>query len=151
MTPHQPNKPHPGSVYLCIVGRACNCWGCGSSPAQNGDAHDSSFDARYPLVFVSRHEPEAATMPRPRGRGQAIERATMEEFVGVLTQPLQSPVLSQTGLTKRYDFVLDNSPPDMAGILVTALNEKLGLNLESKKAPIEILVIDRMEKIPTEN
>jgi uncharacterized protein (TIGR03435 family) len=92
-----------------------------------------------------------------------VEGATMDEFVGVLTQPLQSPVVNQTGLTKRYDFVLDMSPyvptdrqpgdppPDMAAIMITALNEKLGLKLESKKTPIEILVIDRMEKIPTEN
>jgi uncharacterized protein (TIGR03435 family) len=35
--------------------------------------------------------------------------------------------------------------------LITALQEKLGLKLESKKAPIEILVIDHMEKTPTEN
>jgi uncharacterized protein (TIGR03435 family) len=87
----------------------------------------------------------------------------MDEFVGILTQPLQSPVVNQTGLTKRYDFLLDMSPylptdrqpgdppPDMAGIMITALNEKLGLKLESKKAPIEILVIDHMEKTPTEN
>jgi len=77
-------------------------------------------------------------------------------------QPLQSPVVNQTGLTKRYDFVLDltryvpernpgDPPQDRAGTLMTALHEKLGLKLESKKAPIEILVIDRMEKIPTEN
>jgi uncharacterized protein (TIGR03435 family) len=39
-----------------------------------------------------------------------VEGATMEEFVGVLTQPLQSPVVNQTGLTKRYDFVLDMTP-----------------------------------------
>lgn len=91
-----------------------------------------------------------------------VEGATMEEFVGVLTQPLGSPVLNQTGLTKRYDFALDmtpyvpesnpgDPPPGRAGALITPLHEKLGLKLESKKAPIEILVIDHMEKTPTEN
>jgi uncharacterized protein (TIGR03435 family) len=29
--------------------------------------------------------------------------------------------------------------------------EKVGLKLESRKAPIEVLVVDKMEKMPTEN
>ncbi len=93
-----------------------------------------------------------------------VEGATMEEFVGVLAQPLQSPVVNQTGLTKRYDFTLDMSPympvgpkdagdppMDPVGAMITALHEKLGLKLESKKTPIEILVIDHIERTPTEN
>jgi uncharacterized protein (TIGR03435 family) len=35
--------------------------------------------------------------------------------------------------------------------LFGALQEKLGLRLEARKAPVDILVVDRMEKVPTEN
>ena len=173
MTLHPPNKPQPGSVYLCIVVQPCNCWGCGSSPAQIGDFHGSSNSAclnqPYRIdpscTYVASHRSNLRPTFEVAERFKLKihrEGATMEEFVGTLTQPLRSPVVNQTGLTKRYDFVLDmtpyvrerqpgDPPPDRAAALMTALHEKLGLKLESKKAPIEILVIDRMEKIPTEN
>jgi uncharacterized protein (TIGR03435 family) len=49
-------------------------------------------------------------------------------------------------------------PPEALQLLATASDEGLftavqglGLKLDSRKAPIEVMVIDKMEKMPTEN
>jgi uncharacterized protein (TIGR03435 family) len=63
-------------------------------------------------------------------------------------------------LTGKYDIELEwtpdgalrQSPPPDAGppSIVTALQQQLGLKLESAKRPVEILVIDHIER-PSEN
>lgn len=56
-------------------------------------------------------------------------------------------MIDETGLMGRYLFnVAWGTDEDM----VTAILEQLGLRFESRKAPIELLVIDRLEK-PDEN
>jgi uncharacterized protein (TIGR03435 family) len=68
-------------------------------------------------------------------------------------------VLDMTGLIGLYQISLDISLPDMAaspngdptGASIFAGVEKLGLKLESRKAPIDQLVIDHLEKDPTAN
>ena len=72
-----------------------------------------------------------------------------------------------TGLKGFYSFTLSFTPdqapsapgPDSGPIaesavgasLFTAIQEQLGLKLEARKAPVEILVVDHAEKVPTEN
>jgi uncharacterized protein (TIGR03435 family) len=72
------------------------------------------------------------------------------------------PVLDQTGLTGEYDFTLEGSGAGMvpkAGIgagddgapsVFTAIQEQLGLKLDSAKRPVEFLSIEHVEK-PSEN
>ncbi|HTB11885.1 MAG TPA: M56 and DUF3738 domain-containing protein [Bryobacteraceae bacterium] len=96
--------------------------------------------------------------------------ATVDGMAQMLSVYLGCKVIDKTGLTGKYDvtlkFTLDESqlarwrmpgatpppaPADASGpSLFTALAEQLGLKLESQKAPVEILVIDRAEK-PSEN
>lgn len=98
---------------------------------------------------------------RPSKSAMVAQHATMSEFVGTLSGPLRTPVVDMTGLTGRYDFTVDLSsyfgdvkpgePPEMTATVMSALRDQLGLNLESRKEDVEILVIDHAEKNPSEN
>jgi uncharacterized protein (TIGR03435 family) len=94
-----------------------------------------------------------------------VRNATMGDFAGTMQAVvLDRPVLDQTNLQGRYDFTLlwtpDETqfggrggqvppPADPASAppgLFTAIQEQLGLKLEATKAPVEVLVIDKLEK-----
>jgi uncharacterized protein (TIGR03435 family) len=61
-------------------------------------------------------------------------------------------VVDKTGLTGNYDYTLswtpENGPTtDTAGpSLFTAVQEQLGLKLETEKEPVEVVVIDHIDK-----
>lgn len=119
------------------------------------------------------------------GRARMIGKAqTMAQLVNWLGDQLNRAVVDKTGLTGKYDFVVEfapdsgsfpggpgrgrgpggplpGAPPDGPQIpgandpsgltLIGALQQQLGLRLHSTKAPLDILVIDRANKVPTEN
>ena len=82
----------------------------------------------------------------------------MPQFADVLSEAMQTPVLDQTGLSAKYDFSLDLTPylpttderPDIATMMITAIREQLGLKMESRRAPVEVMIVDRLGK-PSEN
>jgi uncharacterized protein (TIGR03435 family) len=104
---------------------------------------------------------------KPNGRlGGTAKNAAIPDMAALLSRPLRMPVLDMTGLKGKFDFTVDMSPyindellkhqpgdapPDVVGIAALALQEQLGLKLEARKLPIEMLMIDGMEKAPTEN
>jgi uncharacterized protein (TIGR03435 family) len=64
------------------------------------------------------------------------------------------PVLNKTGVEGVYDINLDIKPDSGADpftVWQRALQEQLGLKLESQKAQVETLIVDHVEKMPTEN
>jgi uncharacterized protein (TIGR03435 family) len=82
-------------------------------------------------------------------------------ITAVLSQPLGRIVIDKTGLTGLYTFSLSytsdpgaassaNDDTATAPTIFTALEEQLGLKLESAKGPVPILVIDDIQK-PSEN
>ena len=86
----------------------------------------------------------------------------MAQLVGDLSHipGVDRPVIDQTALSGRYDMELNlatqpgqNPATGLSGESVfTAIEEQLGLKLESRKAPIEVLVIDHAERpSPSEN
>jgi bla regulator protein blaR1 len=118
------------------------------------------------------HEGPASNQPSfGFGRGMLnIRNTTMTEFAGFLqANILEQPVVDETGLTDRFDFnvrytpdaaqlanlpagvpppppINDDSPPD----LFTAFQQQIGLKLEPKKALVDVVVVDSVER-PSDN
>ncbi len=105
------------------------------------------------------------------GLGRFMARnATMADFARTMqSTAMDRPVVDQTGISGRYDFTLNwtpdefqfpalrgpNAPPLPPSVtdapdLFSAIQQQLGLKLDSTKGPVEVIVIDRVEK-PSEN
>ena len=102
------------------------------------------------------------------GMTMTFRNSPMSQFTAVLQNSMDKPVVDQSGLSERYDFTLTFTPdpaqaallggppppaadnPDAAPDLFTAFQQQLGLKLESTKAPVDVMVIDKVEK-PSEN
>ena len=86
----------------------------------------------------------------------------MASLAAFLAGRLHRNVEDRTGLKGEYDFKLEWAPDEAAGesasltgasplpSLFTAMQEQLGLKLESTKGPVDVIVVDRIEQ-PTEN
>ena len=79
---------------------------------------------------------------------------TMPRFAEVLSRQLDYPVVDQTGLQGSFNVKLEWSPGPVAATdskpsIFTAI-QQLGLRLQARKLPVEVLVIDHVER-PTEN
>ncbi len=106
----------------------------------------------------------------------ALNRFPISDLAKVLAIPLgalagnmlsAAPVTDKTGLAGKYDFTLEFEgymgpggafPPAAADgasatapTLPEALELQLGLKLEEKKAPLDVLVIEHVDKVPGEN
>lgn len=99
-------------------------------------------------------------LPQITGRNNATheeltgQHATVAQLIQNLSRDVDRPIVDQTSLKGTYDFKLEWTPDaaDPSGIsLFTALKEQLGLRLDSAKGPVEVLVIDRADRTPTDN
>jgi uncharacterized protein (TIGR03435 family) len=94
------------------------------------------------------------------------QHMSMAHFAERLSRVADRPVVDATGVAGAFDFELkwtpdssrakpaENSGAQLADLppsLFTAIEEQLGLKLEPRKAPVEILIVDHAEKVPTEN
>jgi uncharacterized protein (TIGR03435 family) len=85
----------------------------------------------------------------------------ISRFTFMLTRRMDRPVLDKTGLSGVYDFRIDLSglgfngqppqDPTAGPSIFTAVQDDLNLRLEAQRAPVEILVIDQVDKVPVEN
>jgi uncharacterized protein (TIGR03435 family) len=84
-------------------------------------------------------------------------RTELRDFTFLLLLTTRRPVIDRTGLTGEFNFDLEFAPFDSvdpaessAPSLFTALQEQLGLRLETTKAPLDGLAIESAER-PSEN
>jgi uncharacterized protein (TIGR03435 family) len=94
------------------------------------------------------------------GGYMSLRGISMEQLATILSQELRKPVIDRTNLAGPYDIDLSFLPevagprpgpiPADATSLFTAVQEQLGLKLESQRVPTDVIVIDRVEK-PSEN
>jgi uncharacterized protein (TIGR03435 family) len=103
-------------------------------------------------------------LSRTDGVSLPARNATMAQFAAMMQRSIfDRPVVDRTALTARYDFDLEWNPDEtqFSGALkeitnspkpgfLTALQEQLGLRLESTKGPVLAMVIDRIDH-PSEN
>ena len=94
-------------------------------------------------------------------------RMSMPELVSVLTANLDEVVVDRTGLTGVYEFKIELPPDkslarilesvglrrniDSSGLSAFKAIENLGLKLERRTVPVEVVVIDNIRRTPTEN
>jgi uncharacterized protein (TIGR03435 family) len=92
-------------------------------------------------------------------RGDLVtKKMSMGSLTQILAFDLKRPVMDQTGLNGEFAFRLEwardlgegDAGASPKPSLLTAVQEQLGLRLESAKGPVEVFVIDQVEK-PTEN
>jgi uncharacterized protein (TIGR03435 family) len=89
--------------------------------------------------------------------GHAVPMQALADHLSNAALQLDRPVIDQTKLVGTYDFTLEWTPDTVplgdasAPSLFTAVQEQLGLKLESRKAPVEIIVVDSAEKVATKN
>ena len=103
------------------------------------------------------------------------QQATMRELAAELERRLGVPVRDETQLTAKFDFILRFSPEGLSGPgglrmpslpsdpaagrearepladIFSVLQSEIGLKLEPKRGPVEVIVIDHAEKVPTAN
>jgi uncharacterized protein (TIGR03435 family) len=101
----------------------------------------------------------------------------MPALAAMLTGMLDRPVVDKTGIEGTYEITLEWTPdereansiigmklarataegaippsdPTGGASLSTVLRDELGLKLDPKKSPVDMLVIDKAERVPTEN
>jgi uncharacterized protein (TIGR03435 family) len=125
---------------------------------------DVDCEALFAAGQVTR--PEAGIRPRcgisngPVGvtgdTGLIAGAFSMSQFAQFLQRRVGQPVIDKTGLAGRYDFdlafaPLGSSPPDAPSdparpTFFVALEDQLGLKLQSTKGPLDVIVIDSIEQ-----
>lgn len=160
LTFHHETREFP--IYSLVVAKGGSK--LHESKPDDADPNASKDPAHHPGNGVMRMTFEAGSMVMD-GEGASTDALSKQ-----LGAQMHSTVQNETGLKGNYDFTLKFAPEDArvvvpdpgsgsanAGLsdnsgtsVFSALQDLLGLKLESKKGPQEVLVVDRVEK-PSEN
>jgi uncharacterized protein (TIGR03435 family) len=105
-----------------------------------------------PKFEVSKGGSATPTMVRDELK---IQNMPLTVFAVMLGKPVDRPIVDKTGLAGNYDLDLKFSSLDATDSqlpsIFTALREQLGLRLNAEKIPVDMLVVDHVDTVPTEN
>jgi uncharacterized protein (TIGR03435 family) len=131
----------------------------------------------YELV-VAKSGPKLQPVQAAQSRGRTLSSshrgylsangASTEFLAELLSRQTDRPVLDRTGLSGTYNFELKWTPDDLhtnlgqthddsgknnadGPSIFTAVEEQAGLKLKPARAPVEVLVVDQVQKTPTAN
>jgi len=108
----------------------------------------------------SEGEGEMDVKPNGGRMSATFTHVTLAQMAEMISSPLQAVVVDQTGLKGSWDFTLDMSSfgmdkptgmEDAIGMIIQAANEQLGIKIEQKKVPAEVLIVDHAERVPVAN
>ncbi len=144
--------------------------------AQHLSSRKMAVDQDGFLILPASAKPNVVALPGKGGVSRVTaSRMTMALLCGFLSRQLQRPVVDQTGLVGEYDFHLEFAQEnlislefptlpeagdpgsgiprasDPAPTLTKAVETQLGLRMEPKKVPVDVLVIDHIDRSPVEN
>jgi uncharacterized protein (TIGR03435 family) len=112
-----------------------------------------------PKLQPAKEGEQTAMVPGPRGE-MKFQGMPLAGLVNTLANLLHMPVVDGTGMKGNFDFTLDPlripgrtqpvSPELWPDLVLAAVQDQLGFNLEKRKAPLEITVIERAER-PSDN
>jgi uncharacterized protein (TIGR03435 family) len=108
-------------------------------------------------------EHDGFTNVRVTGNSISLERGDLTRMTQLLSSALGRPVVDQTGLKELYDLSLqwDDAPVAEGGVtglnvpaapgkdhgfIFTAIQDQLGLRLDSQRTPVEVIVVDQIER-----
>jgi uncharacterized protein (TIGR03435 family) len=97
------------------------------------------------------------TLTRDQNGIETYMRWSIYELAAEFSSALGRPLINATGLNGRYDFHINPSTmPDLRGMdqasmKIAVIQTQLGLDIESRREPVEVLIVDHAEKKPTEN
>lgn len=103
---------------------------------------------------------ESTFEPTPKTKTIKMAHMSMRMLARILTEVMGKPVVDLTGLKGTFDFTLDGSnytppdtpgQPDVAYMFTHALQNQLGLRLENRRLTVNMLVIDHIDRTPTQN
>lgn len=164
MTVHRENKEQ--AIYALILGK-------------NGPKLTESGDGDVPANFgpdgAKASAPRGGMMVDGTGKIRAT-RVTMSSFADMLSRMMDRPVVDMTGLKGTYDLTLEVAMEDLVGMkkmaergghmaagdggpgpegdphasMFTAV-QQLGLKLDSRKSPVDFVVVEKAERVATDN
>ena len=112
-----------------------------------------------PKFHESKTEGDSSIQPDPKAMSISVQRVPIAQMIDPLARMFQIPVIDMTGLKGRYDVTMNiakyipqnGEKMDPLSIIQTGLQEELGLKLEARKMPVDLLIVDHAEKGPVEN